>query len=300
MKQLLFILFTSIVVSSNNYESIYNLSSNARNAAMGGIHISSNSISSLFDAPLSFDLENLYDNDVLFSFNNQYNNNIEVMHFAYCIYSSEKNKLGFGLVNRLIDNNFNTSYAWQDNGDGIPTQDEIDYNQIFKFKDQEIGLLISYNHYLNEKSAFAINIKPLYHSIGGLSATGFGFDALYTRKTNLGNASLILSDLWSTKKWDFGIVEKLEPTVYLNSEFNYGKIILCIEFDSNSNGYGGIEYSVNRLINLRMGSNKSYTSLGVGLNLNLITFDYVYMHNNYLLGNSHMLSFAFDIKQFSQ
>ena len=33
---------------------------------------------------------------------------------------------------------------------------------------------------------------------------------------------------------------------------------------------------------LRMGSNKSYTSLGVGLNLDLITFDYVYMHNNYL------------------
>ena len=47
MKQLLFILFTSIVVSSNNYESIYNLSSNARNAAMGGIHISYNTVSSL-------------------------------------------------------------------------------------------------------------------------------------------------------------------------------------------------------------------------------------------------------------
>ena len=59
MKQLLFILFTSIVVSSNNYESIYNLSSNARNAAMGGTHVSSNTTSSLFDAPLSFDVENL-------------------------------------------------------------------------------------------------------------------------------------------------------------------------------------------------------------------------------------------------
>ena len=296
MKQLLFILFTSIVVSSNNYESIYNLSSNARNAAMGGIHISSNSVSSLFDAPLSFDVENLYNNDVFFSFNNQYNNNIEVMHFAYCIYSSEKNKLGFGLVNRLIDNNFNTSYAWQDNGDGIPTQDEIDYNQIFKFKDQEIGLLISYNHYLNEKSAFAINIKPLYHSIGGLSATGFGLDAMYTRKTNLGNTSLILSDLWSTKKWDFGEVEKLKPTVYLNSKFDYGKIILCIEFDSNSNGYGGIEYSANRMISLRIGSNKFYNSLGVGLDLDFITFDYVYMHNNHIIGNSHMLSFIYDLK----
>ena len=126
----------SITLSSNYNESIYSISSSTRNITLGGAHLTSNNISSIFDAPLTLDPKYNNQNIIYFSYDNKYNNLIDIFHLGYCLYSSNKMTIGIGLVNRAINNNYNTINSWEDNGDGIPQEDEINHSLIYNYKDQ--------------------------------------------------------------------------------------------------------------------------------------------------------------------
>ena len=288
----------SILLSSDN---IYQLNSSTRNTSLGGTHISSNNLSSIFDSPLRFDSGNsnnlMNKSNFYFAYHNQYHNQVDVLHFGYCAYSSKEMNLGIGLVSRKIENNFNTNNSWIDNGDGIPNQDEIDYNQIYKFNDQEIGFLISYNRKLTN-SILAVNLKPTYHSIDNISSSGISFDIFYMKDIKLGKCTFGLQNIGSFKKWENGTTETFEPSIFINSEFELNKFLLCMEFNSDYNLIGGIEYNLNDLIDIRLGSNSTYISMGFGLKTNFANIDYAYIKNyNSILDESHKISFLIDMSK---
>ena len=137
------IILFSCLFSSNDYDNIYNIISSPRNNAIGGIHIPTNGISSIFDAPLNVSYK---DNNLFLSLNN-FNNLLTTYHIAYCIYSNDNMNLSLGLVRREIYDNYNTQHAWLDNGN-YPDLEEINYDMISSFSDKQTGLLLSYNNIL--------------------------------------------------------------------------------------------------------------------------------------------------------
>ena len=94
------IISTSFVFSSNYNESIFSVFSSTRNITLGGVHLTSNNISSIFDAPLTLDPKYDNQNIIYLSYDNKYDNLIDIFHLSYCLYSSNKIILGIGLVNR--------------------------------------------------------------------------------------------------------------------------------------------------------------------------------------------------------
>ena len=134
----------SFLFSYNGYDSIYNIISSPRNNAIGGVHMPTNNINSMFDAPLEL---NHRDKSLFISIND-FNRLLTTYHIGYCLYSNQKMNLSLGLVRREIYNNYNTQDAWID--DGYPDLEELNYDMISLFSDKQTGLLLSYNKILNK------------------------------------------------------------------------------------------------------------------------------------------------------
>ena len=289
------IISTSFIFSSNYNESIFSVFSSTRNITLGGVHLTSNNISSIFDAPLTLDPKYDNQNIIYLSYDNKYDNLIDIFHLSYCLYSSNKIILGIGLVNRTVNNNYNTTDSWEDNGDGIPQEGEINHNLIYNYKDQEVGLLISYNKILNS-SILGINFKPVYHSIDNISSSGLSLDVKYLKIRKKGNFSIGINNLGSFKKWENGTTEQFDPFFYANFEFILDNILLSLESNSSQNLVAGLEYKIDDLLSLRLGSNNNYFSLGFGYGGNFIDIDYAYIKNyNSIFPISHKISFLFEL-----
>ena len=280
-------------IDKNN--NIYMLSSSSRNSALGNIKINSDNISSIFDAPITFKDNNP---NIYFSYNNKFEGLIEVFHLGYNIYSSVNSNIGLGLVQRSISDNFYTNDAWNDNGDNIPNIEELNYSQITKFSDQEIGLLISYNNFINDNSIIGFNIKPNYHTIGLSNAIGLSFDLKFLKSINSNTFIIGANDFLSIKKWNSGLKEKYDYRFFFNYSYKFKKILVCIEYDNYSAFKAGFEYKVNKQFAIQLGSDDSNLSLGIGFKSDALNINYAYLHNNSIdFDQSHKLGFLFKINK---
>ncbi len=269
-------------------DNIYDIKSSPRNRALGGIHALTNDISSIFDSPNKFDSK---PDDFFISYNSMFNL-LNVYHFTYCVKSNKKMNLSFGLVRREIGNNNNTINAWND--DGYPDLDEIDYNKINNFYDQETGFLIAYNK-IDKDFILGINFKPNFHSVNNISSIGFQMDLKYLFLGDRYNVLLGLNNLLSIKKWDTGSTEKDNPLLYITNQYKIiNNLLLFYEIDSDENNKLGIEYIIKNLT-FSSGLNKSEIAFGFGIRLDAMNIDYSIINNkNKILDNSHSIGFIFN------
>ena len=87
---------------------------------------------------------NLYKDKYLYSsFGYHFNGILKSQQLFFTLDTDFFDKLDFAVLRTSIDNIYNTTDAWNDNGDGIIDISEIDYNQITTFNHNNLGLIIS-------------------------------------------------------------------------------------------------------------------------------------------------------------
>jgi len=294
-----YFIFSFSVLYANWNDNVFSNMSSPRNIALGSIHLSSNSLSSIFDAPINiFDIDKKYYNkSFYFCLSTQSQNISNTIYFSSALYIAKDYNLYFGLVRRLINNNYNTENAWIDNGNDIPDNGEIDYNNIYSYRDSEIGILLSYNKKIGD-NIIGFNIKPIFHKIDYNNAFGMAFDLNYVKFINNNQIGLGIKDLLSIKKWNDGIYEKYNSNFYINYTF-FGKgILYSFEYDNYLKFKYGIEYTVNDILSLRLGSNNSKLSIGIGVKTDLFNIDYSYINNTSDFGDFNQLGISLKIEKF--
>ena len=281
MNRIYFILFFTFLnaYSINNNNSVFNISKNARSNSLSGIHTLSNNVSGIFNQPINLNYN--IKGDSYFSYLSYFNNSINIFQFALCLKNNENNNISVGIVRRSIDDNFNTNNAWQYNDNG-PSFNDIDYSNISKFTDNEIGFLISMSSKLTSKLSIDFKFKPLYHEIFSNFAYGFGTDVILLKSINNFNFIIGVEDVLSFKKWNNGTDEIYNPKVYLTCSYNYrNKLLLLFEANSYTDIKIGVEHVFNKLFFVRYGySNYNDLSLGLGIETDAINFNYSYLKFN--------------------
>ena len=291
------IILSSFLFCSNDYDNIYNIISSPRNNAIGGLHISTNDISGIFDSPLDL---NSKDNNLFISLNN-FNNFLTTYHIAYCLYADNNMNLSLGLVRREIYDNYNTHLAWQN--DGYPDLEEINYDRISSFSDKQTGLLLAYNNILTKNFIIGINFKPEFHKIGNISAIGYRMDIRYLIKLSRSTLSFGIDNLFATKKWETNLIEKSNLNVYISSSILISKkITLFYEYGIEQDFRFGTEIKLMDKIFISWGFNglqKSNFNFGVGFDLKNMNLEYTYRDNaEYILGSNHVIGFIIKLNNF--
>ncbi len=287
-KFLLYIVISSFLLSNDN--SIYSLMSSPRNASLGGMHMSTNNISSIFDAP-SF-LEGSKQN-IFLSIHN-YSELYNVFHLSFCIYANSSSNLSIGLVRRDIGDNFNTTLAFHN--DGYPDLEDINYENIYKFSDQETGLFFSFNKIIERDFIMGINFKPVFHRIDNIYGLGSSFDIRYLLKMSHGSVSFGVENIFAFKKWDTNYIEKFDLNGYLAFSYNFNQSIIFYEYNMINKSKIGFEIKLIENLFFRSGINKYSTSFGFGLSLKNIILDYTYINNKSdIFGSNHSVGFNINL-----
>lgn len=289
----------SLLFSYNSYDSIYNIISSPRNNAIGGIHMPTNNINSMFDSPLKLDHK---DNNLFISIND-FNNLLTTYHIAYCLHSNDSMNLSLGLVRREIYNNYNTQNAWTN--DGYPDLEEINYDMISMFSDKQTGLLLAYNKVLTDKLIMGINFKPELHKIGDISGIGYAMDIRTLLKLKKVSISIGIDDFLAIKKWETNFIERNNFNGYISIATSVlENWTLFYEYGTHEDFIFGAEFKLADRFSLCWGLNDiedMSLSFGVGFDLENINLEYTYRDNmDYILGNNHILGFILKLNNFSK
>ena len=304
---LYFSLFFLNTLCAQYSDNIFEISYSNRNLSLGGGNISSNNIGAIFNAPYIPDFPNINNCKNLYIAYNQHSKNLfNVFYLAFNIYIDYENSLSCGLVNRKIPENYNTSNGWIDNGDGIPSLNEIDYNNIQQFSDNETGFVLSYNRKLyNSKSNLTINGKAVLHNVLNYSGQGLSLDIIYLQKINNINMIFGLNNLGAYKSWNYLGTERFESKGFVGAELRFENHIIfnsalySMQYDSFDQLKIGIEYNSKDKFFTRFGYNSEYKSMGFGVKSKLFIIDYSYVkYSNINLNNSYNISFLFNINDF--
>tara|TARA_Y100000994_G_scaffold224043_1_gene205388 strand:- start:1151 stop:2104 length:954 start_codon:yes stop_codon:yes gene_type:complete len=273
-----FFLFVAILnaYSIGNNNSIFQVAKDARSNSLSGMHLLSSNVSGVFAQPIN--LNHNIRGDSYFSYLSFFDNSVKVLQVAFCLKSNEKNNISFGIINRKIDDISNTQIAWSYSDYG-PSFNNIDYSSISSFSDNEIGFLISISSRFKSLFSFNLKLKPLYHKLYSNFAYGFGTDLIVAREFKKFNLILGLENLLSFKKWDNGTEEIYQPSIYLNSSYNFNqKLFIFIESDNHSNFKYGIEHKFRKFLFIRCGyNNQQDLSLGAGIDTEVVNFNYSYV-----------------------
>jgi len=201
-------------------------------------------------------------------------------------------KLDFSIIRSSIDDIYNTTNAWNDNGDGIIDISEIDYNNISTFSHNTLGLIISKPFLLKEK----YNIIPFLNSMRYGINSKFSISSILTEKSfshsfDLGfiyfnskvknhfwipNIGLLIKDFLPYSYWSTGQIENKKTSIILGSSFSFETFFnnsnqhffyFNSDFDLSDFIYPsiGFEYQFknsNSLISLQINNSKIENSLG--------------------------------------
>ena len=239
------------------------------------------------------------------SYAEYYSGIIERFQISYIINKNDKSGLGVSIIQKKIEVH-NTEYAYQYNGD-IISPDQIDYDNIDYYDDQQIGLVILYST-KNKIGDFGFKIKPIYTSHLNNKAFGASLDIGYNKTINskyIVGASI--NNLISINKWDTGLSESNFPHLHLSNSFHhekitfYSELILSSELNDTNYFYNyklGAEFSVYNNLKILSGysKNKSF-SLGIGFNYKGINYSYSFNPNfqDILLGQDHQFGILLDL-----
>jgi len=257
-------------------------SQDARNIGMGGYSVS---LAGGRNPALLFQAK---ESSVHFSHKSKFGgmSNISSISYLYNgIIQGKQSPIYFNLVNRRIDNIYDTRSAWNGNGYYAPEIGNIDYNKIKNISQNELGITVSFMRKYDD-IAIGMSIKPTYVHLADYSAWGISNDIgviiqLFEKNLDL---SLRVEDFFSINKWSTGRNEATIPLFTVGGRIQLYSILLGVEFGSNMIReapyyyHAGFEfYQQNKMIIFRGGiSHNNQFSTGIGLNLKMIKIDYAY------------------------
>ena len=105
------------------------------------------------------------------SYGNHFDGILKNQSIYFSINSKTLKKINFSIINSSIDNIYNTTNAWNDNGDGIIDVTEIDYDNITTFDHNTLGFIISKSFSTKPLSEIFNKISPKVSIIEDLMAT---------------------------------------------------------------------------------------------------------------------------------
>ena len=247
-------------------------------------------------------------NKYLYSeYGNYFDGILKNQSIYFSIDSDYLKKLNFSVINSSIDNIYNTTNAWNDNGDGIIDITEIDYQNITTFSHNTLGIIISKSFmieknkdsvkilpiFLNSRLGYGINSKFSFSSVASEKAFSHSFDLglIYYPSTTLKsswvpNIGLLIKDFLPYSYWSTGQVENKETLIMIGSSISFIKNnIVTIDKKSNQKSFYisadfnlsnlrhsliGCEYQLkasNNLISVQLNSSIIEHSIGFLINL---------------------------------
>ena len=250
-----FLFFLSFSLASwiQNPSPILTRPFDAKSAAMGGINTFEKSdISSIQFSYSSSDKTIFKESSILFQHKNK------SYYLSY---------FGIPDLNNTID-------AWSDNGDGIPTSDEIDYTRITSFDYRSIKFIYPVQEFIPSLEAWpTFSFSSLY----GESAYSVEFSLSKRLSYKNAQLSLFIHDAISTKWWSTNRREMYLPFLELIVNMNHDNMNILLDgiLSSNEfNGRLGTDVHINKNLRLRVGYDSSgIFSFGTGIKLNFIELD---------------------------
>ena len=225
----------------------------AKSAALGGINSFEKSNKSSVQFSYSSSEENIFEeSSIIFHKRNR------SYYFSY-----------FGVPD--LDN---TIDAWSDNGDGVPTADEIDYTHITSFDYRSISFT-----YPIKLSTANLELWPTfsYSSLYEESAYSAGFSI--SKRLNYKNMQFLLfiHDAISSKWWSTNRKEMFLPFLELIINSTQDKTTLLLDgilSNSEINGRLGLSFHIHKNLSLRGGyESGGIFSFGAGIKMKFIELD---------------------------
>ena len=281
---------------------------NARNIGMGGYSVS------FSDGRNPALLIHAHEPSVHFSHKNKFAGLARVSSFSYLHHDAINGKhspLYFCIINRTVNNIPDTRGAWMDNGDLNPELDKINYFNINEISQNEVGLKIAYLRKY-DKFALGISIKPTYTSLAECSAWGLSGDiaAIVPLSNNKMEFSFRVEDIIGINRWNTNTIETNMPFIMAGGKIQVASLLLGIEAGSRLennyqlNYHAGFEsHQKDEMVKIRGGlSHDKLFCVGVGLNINVIHFDYAYTYplKTSPFKPSHIVSIGILLNKFNQ
>ena len=241
------------------------------------------------------------------SFGNYFDGILKNQSIYFSINSNSFKTLNFSIIRSSIDNIYNTTNAWNDDGDGIIDISEINYDNITTFDHNTLGIIISKSFMIeqkkdqvkilpifsNSKLRYGINSKFSFSSVASEKSFSHSFDlgfiyypANFLNSPWAPNIGLLIKDFLPYSYWSTGQIENKKTLIMMGSSFSIIK----------NNGSNQNSFYINSDFNL---SDLKYPSIGCEYqfkdNSNLISFQINSSDIENSLGFIIRLSNQFDI-----
>ena len=208
-----------------------------------------------------------------FSYSNSFNNIFE----EGLITINNQNKSFYLSYFRIPDID-NTTMAWVDNGDGFPSSDEINYQNINKLHYSEIYLISPFFlGYTDFKFWPSLSYSSIFNEFS------YSASLAASRKVNFKkfNFNFVIHDIISVKWWSTNRIENYYPSLEISMVSLFDKVKVLTKSVLNKNkiiGAFGFSYEVNDRLVFRNGidPNKDY-SFGFGIKNNFLTMDLAFI-----------------------
>ncbi len=256
----------------------------ARNAGMGGYSIS------IAGGRNPAMLIHTKESSVHFSNKEKFGGLARVTSVSYVHYGKNdkiQSPIHVSIINRSVENISDTRTAWFDDGNSTPELGEINYFNIKEITQNEFGVKIAFFRRYN---SFVLGtcLKPTYTSLADYSAWGISGDIaalvqLFEKKMDI---TLRIEDIIGVNKWSTGKNETIVPLIIGGGQFQFHSLLLGFEIGSEIMGNTLLNYNAgfefhqeDEIVIFRGGiSHNQLFSAGIGLNFNMVQFDYAYLH----------------------
>jgi len=214
-------------------------------------------------------------NYIYSSIGRHFNGLLNNEQIIFCLNTKKFNQLNIAVLKSSIDDIYNTTNAWLDDGDGIVDITEIDYDKINTFKHTNLGIIISKPFVLKNLN-FGINSKFSLGSVLGVNSFKHSFDLGYYKSNNSFNFGILIKDLLAYSYWASNTINFEEMSIIFGSNFNYKSSFFSYDYNIiKSEYYIGFEYQYNSNISFQL-SNSSFERIYLGSMIKLSNFNIGY------------------------
>ena len=219
---------------------------------------------------------NSKNNQYLYSdFGSHFDGILNTQQFLFNLNTKLLNNLNIALLRSSIDDINNTSDAWDDNGDGIINQGEIDYDKISTFNHNTLGLILS-KPFNKNNFQLGINSKLSITNLAEEHSFSSGFDfGVYQSFKNF-DFGLVIKDILSYNYWTTGTIDNNESSIILGSSFQINAINIGLDLNPIASEYFiAFEYNYDSLVSFYC-SNSTFEKIHLGLLINFEKFNIGY------------------------
>lgn len=292
-KYLLLLLFSLVYASS--IESYLENGIGIKSISMGEAYYHQSDAESAYSNPAL--LSKAHNAHVQFVFNKKWEDMNEL--FLSVLYPMEQFNLGVSYFNSHLNNSIQgVSYDPNNNQNTLTGETYSYYASL---------LMLSFAKDIDSKLALGLNVKSFVKDLSVAKASALALDIGASYKINKEmNASIKISNILSTEyQWE---TEKEKPQIGLNAGVGLllpGNININLGVKADPDNVSmlvGLEGSIDDALYYRGGFNKDVLSLGIGLKVDDISFDYSYSHylaGEDMLGAVHRfgMSYEFDAEE---